>query len=155
MTVGLVLGGGGARGNFQVGVVRYLYQRNFRPSVIAGTSVGAINAIKLAEGGGDGNDARRRKGTTSSRVSFSPSNKRSILRTAATLSSSRPTYNKFMSSLFYKRKVLFMKKRFLIVTVLLSLFTSTILVADIHTANAARPDSCVVSGHTYCPPPAR
>jgi predicted acylesterase/phospholipase RssA len=48
MIVGLVLGGGGARGNFQVGVVRYLYQRNVRPAVIAGTSVGAINAIKLA-----------------------------------------------------------------------------------------------------------
>lgn len=59
MTVGLALGGGGARGNFQVGAVRYLYERNVRPAVIAGTSVGAINAIKLAEGEGDGSDTNR------------------------------------------------------------------------------------------------
>jgi len=59
MTVGLVLGGGGARGNFQVGAVRYLYERNVKPQVIAGTSVGAINAIKLAEGEGSGNDPTR------------------------------------------------------------------------------------------------
>jgi len=59
MTVGLVLGGGGARGNFQVGAVRYLYERGVRPAVIAGTSVGAINAIKLAEGEGDGSDPKR------------------------------------------------------------------------------------------------
>ncbi|MFD0590264.1 patatin-like phospholipase family protein [Paenibacillus sp. GCM10027627] len=59
MTTGLVLSGGGARGDFQVGAVRYLYERNIKPTVIAGTSVGAINAIKLAEGEGDGNDPTR------------------------------------------------------------------------------------------------
>ncbi|MBH5320261.1 patatin-like phospholipase family protein [Paenibacillus sp. GSMTC-2017] len=59
MTIGLVLSGGGSRGNFQVGAVRYLYERNIRPAIIAGTSVGAINAVKLAEGEGDGNDATR------------------------------------------------------------------------------------------------
>lgn len=59
MAVGLVLSGGGARGDFQVGAVRYLYERNIKPTVISGTSVGAINAIKLTEGEGDGNDATR------------------------------------------------------------------------------------------------
>lgn len=57
MSIGLVLSGGGARGDFQVGAVRYLYERNIKPAIIAGTSVGAINAIKLTEGEGDGNDA--------------------------------------------------------------------------------------------------
>ncbi|MFC4307153.1 patatin-like phospholipase family protein [Cohnella boryungensis] len=59
MAVGLVLSGGGARGDFQVGAVRYLYERNIRPAIVSGTSVGAINAIKLAEGEGDGHDATR------------------------------------------------------------------------------------------------
>jgi len=59
VTVGLVLSGGGARGNFQVGAARYLYERNVRPTVITGTSVGAINAVKLAEGEGAGNDETR------------------------------------------------------------------------------------------------
>ncbi|WP_066389242.1 patatin-like phospholipase family protein [Neobacillus mesonae] len=59
MSVGIVLSGGGARGDFQVGAVRYLYERNIRPAVLTGCSVGAINAIKLAEGEGDGNDSNR------------------------------------------------------------------------------------------------
>jgi len=50
--VGLVLAGGGAKGSFEVGAVRYLYDRGIRPNIICGTSVGAINAIKLAEGEG-------------------------------------------------------------------------------------------------------
>lgn len=59
MAVGLVLSGGGARGDFEVGAVRYLYELGIRPAVITGSSVGAINAIKLAEGEGDGNDPNR------------------------------------------------------------------------------------------------
>ena len=48
----LVLGGGGAKAAFQVGVVSYLYQIfGLRPHIITGTSVGALNAAKLAEGG--------------------------------------------------------------------------------------------------------
>lgn len=51
-TRGLALSGGGARGDFELGVVRYLYEgRNWFPEIIAGTSVGAINAAKLAESG--------------------------------------------------------------------------------------------------------
>lgn len=48
--VGLVLAGGGAKGSFEIGAVRYLYNQGIRPNIICGTSVGAINAIKLAEG---------------------------------------------------------------------------------------------------------
>ncbi len=47
----LVLSGGGAKGDFEVGALTYLYtQQNISPSIICGTSVGAINAAKLAEG---------------------------------------------------------------------------------------------------------
>ena len=48
---GLALGGGGTRGDFQVGALRYLYdEKKFRPDAIAGTSVGAINAVDLVMG---------------------------------------------------------------------------------------------------------
>lgn len=48
---GLALGGGGTRGDFQVGALLYLYdEKKFRPEAIAGTSVGAINAIDLVMG---------------------------------------------------------------------------------------------------------
>ncbi|MDR7078765.1 putative acylesterase/phospholipase RssA [Neobacillus niacini] len=54
MTVGIVFSGGGARGDFQVGAVRYLYEiKKIRPAILAGCSVGSINAIMLAEGKGD------------------------------------------------------------------------------------------------------
>jgi NTE family protein len=47
----LVLGGGGAKGSFQVGVLGYLYRlQAFNPGIICGTSVGAVNGMKLAEG---------------------------------------------------------------------------------------------------------
>jgi predicted acylesterase/phospholipase RssA len=49
----LVLSGGGARGDFQVGAVAYLYDRGVSPKLICATSVGSINAVKLAEGEGD------------------------------------------------------------------------------------------------------
>lgn len=51
-TVGLVLAGGGARGAYELGVLSvllpFLEQRGERPSVIVGTSVGAINAVGVA-----------------------------------------------------------------------------------------------------------
>ncbi|MBI5711116.1 MAG: patatin-like phospholipase family protein [Candidatus Eisenbacteria bacterium] len=49
---GLVLAGGGSKGAFQVGVLKYLYehQPDFKPAIITGTSVGSLNAAKLAEG---------------------------------------------------------------------------------------------------------
>jgi predicted acylesterase/phospholipase RssA len=47
----LALGGGGAKGAFQVGVLKNLYSRGLSPAIITGTSVGALNGAKLAEGG--------------------------------------------------------------------------------------------------------
>jgi predicted acylesterase/phospholipase RssA len=55
----IALSGGGTHGDFEVGVVRYLYDHGVRPKILSGTSVGAINALKLAEGetGGKGSKA--------------------------------------------------------------------------------------------------
>lgn len=51
MTRALALSGGGARGSFQLGALGALYDvYGFRPDVIAGTSVGSVNGIKLALG---------------------------------------------------------------------------------------------------------
>lgn len=43
MTKGLVLAGGGAKGSYQVGVYKALDELDWRPGVIAGTSVGCLN----------------------------------------------------------------------------------------------------------------
>ena len=53
MPVAITLSGGGARGDFEVGAVRCLYDRGIRPGIICGCSVGAINGAKLAEGEGN------------------------------------------------------------------------------------------------------
>lgn len=45
----LVLSGGGARGAFQVGVIKRLVELGRRWGVIAGVSVGAVNALQLAQ----------------------------------------------------------------------------------------------------------
>jgi predicted acylesterase/phospholipase RssA len=45
----LCLSGGGARGSFQMGAIKCLYEVfGFRPDIIAAASVGAVNGIKLA-----------------------------------------------------------------------------------------------------------
>jgi NTE family protein len=49
----IVLSGGGSKGAFEVGAVRFLYNQNVRPNILCGVSVGAINAAKLAEGEND------------------------------------------------------------------------------------------------------
>jgi predicted acylesterase/phospholipase RssA len=46
----LVLSGGGAKGAFELGAITYLYEAGIKPDIICGTSVGALNAAKLAEG---------------------------------------------------------------------------------------------------------
>jgi len=46
----LILSGGGARGAFQVGVLKYLKEQNWHPELICGTSVGAINAVAIGCG---------------------------------------------------------------------------------------------------------
>ena len=49
--IGFALSGGGAKGCFQIGALRFLMEmRGIKPQMIAGTSVGAVNAAKLAEG---------------------------------------------------------------------------------------------------------
>ncbi|MFE6937521.1 patatin-like phospholipase family protein [Streptomyces chartreusis] len=50
MAVAICLSGGGARGDFEVGALRLLYDRGIRPDILASTSVGSVNAVKLAEG---------------------------------------------------------------------------------------------------------
>ncbi len=52
MSVAFALSGGGARGDFEVGALRFLYDKGIRPNLICGCSVGAINGVKLAEGKG-------------------------------------------------------------------------------------------------------
>ena len=46
--IGLVLAGGGAKGAYQSGVVKYLAEIDFAPYIIAGTSIGALNGAILA-----------------------------------------------------------------------------------------------------------
>lgn len=46
----LILSGGGARGAFQVGVLKYLDEKGWRPDMICGASVGAVNAVAIGSG---------------------------------------------------------------------------------------------------------
>jgi NTE family protein len=46
----LVLAGGGARGSFQAGVWKYLTQIGWKPDIICGTSIGAVNAAAIGSG---------------------------------------------------------------------------------------------------------
>lgn len=46
--LGLVLTGGGAKGAYQLGALRYLAQLGIVPQIIAGTSIGALNGAVLA-----------------------------------------------------------------------------------------------------------
>ena len=52
MPTAICLSGGGSHGDFQVGALRYLYDRGVRPDILTSTSVGSVNAVKLAEGEG-------------------------------------------------------------------------------------------------------
>src|SRR5262249_40114993 len=46
----LVLSGGGAKGDFEVGALQYIYESGYFASAICSTSVGSVNAIQLAHG---------------------------------------------------------------------------------------------------------
>ena len=46
----LIFAGGGSRGAFQIGVWKYLTEKNWVPDIICGTSVGAINAVGIGSG---------------------------------------------------------------------------------------------------------
>ena len=48
--VGVVLSGGGAKGAFEVGVLKALESRGIRPDIYCGTSVGSFNAAMAASG---------------------------------------------------------------------------------------------------------
>ncbi|MDM8555537.1 patatin-like phospholipase family protein [Desulfococcaceae bacterium HSG7] len=46
----LILCGGGSRGAFQAGVLKYLDEKGWRPDLICGASAGAINAVAIGSG---------------------------------------------------------------------------------------------------------
>jgi NTE family protein len=46
----LVLSGGGGRGAYHVGVLRFLEEHDWHPDVIVGTSIGAVNGAAIASG---------------------------------------------------------------------------------------------------------
>ena len=46
---GLVLGGGGSRGAYQIGAIKALVEIGFDFGIVTGTSVGSLNAILLAQ----------------------------------------------------------------------------------------------------------
>ena len=46
----LVLSGGGGRGAYHVGVLRFLEEHEWTPDVIVGTSIGAVNGAAIASG---------------------------------------------------------------------------------------------------------
>ncbi|WHZ31536.1 patatin-like phospholipase family protein [Desemzia incerta] len=48
--VALVLGGGGARGSYQVGVWKAIRELGIQPDIITGTSVGALNGAAILQG---------------------------------------------------------------------------------------------------------
>ena len=50
MRIGIALGGGGARGWAHIGVLRTLIQAGFEPTIVAGTSIGAIVGGAFAAG---------------------------------------------------------------------------------------------------------
>lgn len=50
MTRALILSGGGARGAFQVGVMKYLDEIGWKPDLVCGTSVGTVNATAYGTG---------------------------------------------------------------------------------------------------------
>lgn len=60
---GLVIGGGGARASFQIGALRYLYEReHIAPTVITATSAGSILAALLSQSRDPGEQLAALKG---------------------------------------------------------------------------------------------
>ncbi|MCF8231015.1 MAG: patatin-like phospholipase family protein, partial [Bacteroidales bacterium] len=48
--LGIVLGGGGARGFAHLGIMEALYEQNIYPDIISGVSAGSIAGVFLADG---------------------------------------------------------------------------------------------------------
>lgn len=49
--LGLVLSGGGAKGAYQAGVLRYLAEKNIQPAAVSGASIGSLNGAVVASAG--------------------------------------------------------------------------------------------------------
>lgn len=49
--LGLVLSGGGAKGAYHAGVLRYLAERNIQPDAVSGASIGSLNGAVVASAG--------------------------------------------------------------------------------------------------------
>ena len=47
---GLVLSGGGAKGAYEVGVIKALEEIGFKPEIVTGTSIGSVNAALYIKG---------------------------------------------------------------------------------------------------------
>src|SRR6516162_6290457 len=69
LSVGLVLGGGAARGFAHIGVLRTLMAHGIRPDIITGTSIGAVVAGLYAAGALDAFEAWCRGLTSGARLS--------------------------------------------------------------------------------------
>ena len=50
---GLALEGGGSRGAYEAGALKFLTERGYKFSIACGTSIGSINAAMVAQGGAD------------------------------------------------------------------------------------------------------
>ena len=48
--IGIALAGGGAKGAYQAGSYIALIKNRIKPSIIAGTSIGSVNAALMAQG---------------------------------------------------------------------------------------------------------
>lgn len=48
--IGIALEGGGAKGSYQVGVMKALYEMGISPDIVVGSSIGAINGAFIASG---------------------------------------------------------------------------------------------------------
>lgn len=59
MTTAIVLSGGGARGDFQLGALTALEEMGISPDIICSTSVGSLNALMLTQGARGLDDLRR------------------------------------------------------------------------------------------------
>lgn len=46
----VVLSGGGAKGGYQIGVWKALREIGFKPDIVTGTSIGALNGALMAMG---------------------------------------------------------------------------------------------------------
>ena len=68
--IGLIMQGGGALGAYEYGAVTCLLDHGFKPVVVSGVSIGAINSAVIA--GARGGDAKARLQELWRRISLSP-----------------------------------------------------------------------------------